>query len=152
MFTGRRGVGGGLSAEDETVSPPACLLFGGRGGIKKEKRPQPLCGSSGVGGPFWTSEQILAAGGNCHQAGGDRPLPYAVITCRAATESAAEGSIWPRQPPACVLGILSSSPSCNSVLLLRFSFSFFSLAFLYWKTRAPHGSHFISHNWRSSTV
>lgn len=126
------------------------FFLGGGGGIKKEKghghcveahREQ---GHSGPVSKFWSAVVGRRGVGRCcHQAGSDLPLPYAVITCRPATESAAEGSIWLQQPSACVLDTVSAPlgldrPPCNSVFLFSFApnsllssicpFTFISLA------------------------
>lgn len=79
MYTGSRGlVFFGIlcciSAKDEAISQQPRLKK------KRKYAGATECKLQREG--IWTDEQILAAGGNCHQAGDDLPLPYAVITCR----------------------------------------------------------------------
>lgn len=75
---------------------------------------------------IWADEQILAAGGNRHQAGKDLPLPYGVITCRFSAN-------W-QQTPAYGIGsplpaqsFCSHCSPCHILLLIALLTRFFFL-------------------------
>lgn len=119
-------------------------FFSGGGGVLKKKKGHSRCveaqrweGHSGPVSKFWRQGGIAtkrAVTGLSH-------MPLSPVGLRRSRQRRAAyglGSL-----PPVWLGILSSSPSCNAVLLLRFSLSFFLWHFCIGK-RKHHTGHPLS--------